>query len=121
MVSGWKSLQPERTIRPFSERRLSMVFGMSLQTYTLIHVLISFAGISSGFVVMFGLLTGKRLDRWTATFLATTAATSITGYGFPVTGLLPSHIIGAISLVVLAIATVARSPRHLAGGGAGPT
>jgi hypothetical protein len=92
-----------------------MVLGMSLQAYTLLHVLISLAGIGSGIVVMYGLLSGKRLDRWTAVFLITTAATSITGFGFPLVKLLPSHIIAAISLVVLAIASVARYSRHLAG------
>jgi pimeloyl-ACP methyl ester carboxylesterase len=43
-----------------------MVFGMSLATYTLLHTLISLVGIATGLVVLFGLLTGKRMDRWTA-------------------------------------------------------
>jgi len=84
------------------------VFGMSLATYTLVHVLISLVGIGSGFVVLFGLVTAKRLEGWTALFLATTVATSVTGYGFPFEHLLPSHIVGAISLVVLAVAIAAR-------------
>ena len=84
------------------------VFGMSLATYTLVHVLISLVGIASGFVVLFGLVTAKRLEGWTALFLATTVATSVTGYGFPFEHLLPSHIVGAISLVVLAVAIAAR-------------
>src|SRR5262249_31563941 len=41
-------------------------------------------------------------------FLITTAATSATGYGFPVEHLMPSHIVGAVSLLVLLIAVVAR-------------
>jgi hypothetical protein len=61
----------------------SMILGMSTATYTFLHVLISLVGIASGFVVLFGLLTKKRLDRWTALFLITTAATSVTGFGFP--------------------------------------
>ncbi len=92
-----------------------MVFGMSLATYTLVHVLISLVGIASGFVVLIGLVAGKRFDRWTAVFLATTVATSVTGYGFPFEHLLPSHIVGAISLVVLAVALLARYTFHLAG------
>ena len=76
-----------------------MVFGMSLGTYTLVHVVISLVGIGSGFVVLYGLLTGKRLDRWTAVFLATTVVTSVTGFGFPVQKLLPSHVVGAISFL----------------------
>ena len=35
------------------------VFGMSLGTYTFVHVLISLVGIASGFVILFGLIAGK--------------------------------------------------------------
>jgi uncharacterized membrane protein SirB2 len=65
-------------------------------------------------VVLFGLLTGKRLDGWTAVFLATTVATSVTGFGFPFHHFSPPHYVGVISLVVLAIAIVARYSLHLA-------
>ena len=91
------------------------VFGMSLATYTLLHVLISLAGIASGIVVLAGWIAGKSLPRWTAVFLATTVATSVTGYGFPFEHLLPSHVVGAISLVVLAVAIAARYAFHLRG------
>jgi hypothetical protein len=40
-----------------------MVVGMSSETFTLIHVLISLVGISSGIVVMYGFLSNQRLDR----------------------------------------------------------
>ena len=75
----------------------------------------SLVGIGSGVVVMFGLLARKPLDGWTALFLATTVATSVTGFGFPVDHLLPSHKVGIISLVVLAVAILARYALHLAG------
>jgi hypothetical protein len=88
---------------------------MSLATYTLVHVLISLVGIATGLVVLIGLVAGQRFDRWTAVFLATTVATSVTGFGFPFEHLLPSHIVGAISLVVLAAALLARYAFHLAG------
>jgi hypothetical protein len=88
---------------------------MSTATYTLLHVLISLVGIASGLVVMFGLLTGRRLDAWTATFLATTALTSIGGFGFPFDRLLPSHIVGILSLAVLVFAIPARYIFELAG------
>ena len=91
------------------------VFGMSLAAYTLLHVVISLVGIATGLVVSFGLVTGKGLERWTAAFLATTVATSVTGYGFPFHHLLPSHIVGFISLVVLAVAIAARYAFHLRG------
>jgi hypothetical protein len=86
-----------------------------MATYTLIHVLISLVGIASGLVVVaFGLVTGRRLDGWTALFLTTTLLTSLTGFGFPFTHVLPSHVVGVISLVVLGLAIFARYGRHLA-------
>jgi hypothetical protein len=93
-----------------------MLLAMTLENFTLIHVLISLLGIASGLIVLFGLLTGRRMQGWTALFLATTVLTSLTGYMFPFTHLLPSHIVGAISLVALAIAIFARYFRHLAAG-----
>ena len=58
--------------------------GMTLSTFTLVHVMISLACIVSGLVVVYGLLTGKHLDGWTTIFLATTVSTSVTGFRFPV-------------------------------------
>jgi hypothetical protein len=92
-----------------------MVLGMSLHTFTLLHVIISLAGIASGFVVVYGLFNSKPLPGWTATFLTTTVLTSATGYLFPVEKILPSHIVGAISLVVLAIAIFALYAKRAAG------
>ena len=90
-----------------------MVLGMSLQTFTLIHVSISLAGIASGLVVLYGFLTNRRLDGWTAVFLLTTALTSLTGFLFPFTAATPAIKLGIISLVVLAIAIVTRYTLHL--------
>ena len=87
-----------------------------MATYTLVHVVLSLVGIATGLLVLLGLLAGKRYNASTAVFLATTVATSLTGYGFPFEHLLPSHIVGAVSLVVLALAIYARYARHLAGG-----
>jgi hypothetical protein len=95
---------------------MTTILGMSTATYTLIHVLISLAGIGSGLVVMYGLLGGNRLDRWTALFLTTTVLTSVTGFGFPFDHLTPANKVGIISLTVLAVAIIARYPLHLAGG-----
>jgi hypothetical protein len=92
-----------------------MVLGMTLATFTLVHVLLSLAGIATGLVVMYGFLTGKRLNGWTAIFLTTTVLTSVTGFLFPVEHLLPSHIVGILSLVVLAAAILARYAFHLTG------
>jgi hypothetical protein len=89
---------------------------MFLAAYTLIHVAISLIGIWSGFVVLAGMLQGRRLDGWTKIFLWTTILTSVTGFGFPATHVTPGHVIGVISLVLLAVAVVARYRRQLAGG-----
>jgi len=98
-----------------SGREYIMIFGMSLATYTLLHVLISLIGIGSGLIVVFGFLTAKPLNGITALFLITTVLTSVSGFGFPFDRLLPSHIVGIISLVVLAVAIPARYIFHLAG------
>jgi hypothetical protein len=92
-----------------------MVLGMSLPTFTLVHTLISLVGIASGGVVAYGLVTGKPLPGITAIFLSSTILTSLTGFLFPVEHLLPSHIIGILTLLVLALAIAARYALHLAG------
>lgn len=92
-----------------------MIWGMSTATFTLFHVVLSLIGIGSGLIVLFGLIAGKRRDILTAIFLITTVATSVTGFAFPFTHLLPSHKTGIISLIVLAIAIPARYIFHMAG------
>ena len=87
-----------------------------MKVFTIIHVAISLAGIFSGFVVLFGLLAGKRLDGWTALFLTTTVLTSVTGFFFPFHGITPAIIVGIISLVMLTVSIFARYFRQLAGG-----
>lgn len=87
----------------------------NLQTYTIIHVLISLAAIVSGMVMTGGLFESRRLPRPTRVFLSTTALTSLTGFGFPFDHLLPSHIVGLLTLGMLIIATFARYGRGLAG------
>ena len=98
-----------------AERILIMMQGMSLSTFTLVHVIISLAGLGTGFIVLYGLLNSKRQDGWTAIFLVTTVLTSVTGIMFPFEKLLPSHILAALSLIVLAIAIVARYTFRMAG------
>jgi hypothetical protein len=87
----------------------------ALPTFTIIHVAISLAAIASGFIVLFGMIANRRLDRWTAFFLATTIMTSVTGFGFPIKGMTPGIAFGIISLVTLAAVIYARYPRDLAG------
>jgi len=79
--------------------------GFSLSAFTLLHVLISLIGIIAGLIALTGWLKSDPARTPTATFLATTILTSATGFMFPFTKLLPSHIVGIISLVLLAVAT----------------
>jgi hypothetical protein len=79
-----------------------------LAVFTDFHVALSLVGIFAGFVVMSGFFASKNLARPSTVFLSTTLATSITGYFFPFHGILPSHIVGLISIIVLIIAIMAR-------------
>jgi len=90
--------------------------SLGLEIFTIFHVVLSLIGILAGFVVVYGLLTANRLDGWTKVFLWTTVLTSVTGYLFPFHKLLPSHIVGAISLAILALCIYSRYGRKLAGG-----
>jgi hypothetical protein len=92
-----------------------MILGMSTSTFTLLHVLLSLVGIGSGLLVLYRMIRGKRFDGATAIFLVTTALTSLTGFLFPFERVLPSHILGVISLAALVVAFMARYGRNLAG------
>jgi hypothetical protein len=94
-----------------------MILGLfSFPAYALIHVLLSLTGIITGLVVVGGFMAGVRFRGWIATFLVTTVLTNLTGFGFPFRTLLPSHIVGGISLLILPVAFVALYPKGLAGG-----
>ena len=88
---------------------------MILGILTFVHVALSLAGIGAGFAVLFGMLTAKRFDVWTKVFLWTTVATSVTGFLFPFHRLLPSHIVGIVSLIALVFAIRAHSRLRLSG------
>ena len=92
-----------------------MVFGLSLATYTFIHVVLSLAGLVAGAVVVIGMLRSQRQDGWTALYLVLMLATVVTGFGFPFTHFLPSHAVGILSLLLLVAAVFARYSFHLRG------
>ena len=92
-----------------------MILGMSLATFTTVHVAISLIAIVAGLVVMGGMLGSNRQPGLTAIFLLFTILTSATGFLFPFTQLLPSHMIGILSLVLLAIACIALYGMKLSG------
>lgn len=92
-----------------------MILGMSTETFTLVHVLISLVGIVSGLAVLFGWLTRRLLSAWSTIFLTSTVATSVTGFLFPLHKVTPAVVVGIISLLLLAVAIFALYVRHLAG------
>ena len=92
-----------------------MIFGMSLSAFTTLHVVISLIGIAAGIVVLFGMFVSNPLPGWTALFLGATILTSATGFLFPFTKLLPSHVVGIISLAILAVTVFALYSYNLAG------
>ena len=53
-----------------------MVLGISITTFTLLHVLVSLLALIAGLVVVGGLAAGARLDGWTGLFLLTTFLTT---------------------------------------------
>src|SRR5580692_11876911 len=92
-----------------------MVLGMSLATFTLVHVIISLIAIVAGIIVMFGMLGSHRPGGLTALFLVTTILTNATGFLFPFEGFKPSYVIATLSLVLLLIACIALYGMKLAG------
>ena len=92
-----------------------MVLGMSLSAFTQFHVALSLIGIATGFVVLFGMWSARRMEGWTAVFLATTVATSVTGFLFPFKAIGPPHVFGVISLVLLAFAVLGYYTYRLVG------
>ncbi|WP_428666826.1 hypothetical protein [Reyranella sp.] len=92
-----------------------MVLGMSLATFTLVHVVISLVGIASGLIVMWQLVRNRALGLSNTIFLVTTIATSVTGFLFPFNGVTPALAFGVISLVILAVALFALFAGNLIG------
>jgi len=88
---------------------------MDLATLTAVHTGISLIAIVAGFPVMAGLSRGGVAPFWTPLFLVTAIATSVTGYFFPFNGVLPSHIVGAVALLILAVTLYAAYGAHYAG------
>jgi hypothetical protein len=92
-----------------------MILGLSTSAFTTLHVIISLIGIVAGLIVLAALLANRYSKLWTGVFLLFTVLTSVTGFFFPITVIGPPHIVGGISLVVLAIALVALCGGKLAG------
>ena len=92
-----------------------MTWGIPTDTFLQIHVILSLIGIASGFIVLYGLLTGNPLAAWTAIFLVTTILTGVTGFPLPPFGFDPPRAVGIILLILLALAVLALYAFRLAG------
>src|SRR4030088_3260241 len=92
-----------------------MILGMSLSSFTALHVIISLIAIVSGVIVMFGLLGSHKMPGLTAIFLLFTILTSATGFLFPFEKLLPSHTVGILSRMMLVIAFISLYAMRLSG------
>ena len=84
-----------------------MIFGMSIGTFTVVHVVISLVAIVSGFIVTAGLFTSDSRPKWTALFLLMTLLTSVTGFMFPFVSVTPAFVTGIIALSALAVTLLA--------------
>jgi hypothetical protein len=92
-----------------------MILGLSTAAFTALHVAVSLFAIVAGAIVVGRMLGGRADSRWTAVYLGATLFTSVSGFFFPASAILPSHIFGALSLVVLVLAAAALYLFHLTG------
>ena len=92
-----------------------MTLGLSLENFTILHTAISLIQLVSGLVVVWGLTTSRSSSTWTAIYLVSAVLTCVTGFMFPVSAFLPSHAVGILSLILLALAVIALYGKHLAG------
>src|SRR5262245_34154606 len=109
----WKFFWRRSNLRSGSQRGAS-----HMGTLVLIHVVISLIAIVAGLVVMSKMLGSDRVPGLTAIFLSTTILTNATGFVIPPflnDKFLPSHAIGILSLVLLAIACFALYSKNLGG------
>ncbi len=93
-----------------------MILGMSIAASVTLHTVISVVALLAGLVVAGGMLGARALPGWTALFLLTTLVTDVTGFFLPADRILPSHVVGGVSLVAVLVAAFAYYPRKLAGG-----
>jgi hypothetical protein len=85
-----------------------VIIGLSVATFTLVHVAITLIAILAGFIVLYGLLRSRRMDTVTDIFVIFTVLTLVTGFMFPFHGLTPAFNLGIISGVILIPTLIAR-------------
>ena len=82
---------------------------------TLVHLAISLLAIVTGLPVLAAMMKGQTPVTLTGIFLGLTVLTSVTGFLFHNEHVTPAMIVGAISLIILAVALFSLYGRHLAG------
>jgi len=82
---------------------------------TLGHIAITLIGIASGLIALAAMVKGREAKGWIALFLLFTVLTSVSGFFFAADHITPAQIVGALSLLVLALALYALYGRQLAG------
>jgi len=92
-----------------------VILGMSITTFTVVHVVISLIAIAAGAIACARMLEGRPLDRWSSVFLLFTVLTTVTGFLFPITVFTPAIGVGIVSAVALALALAALHVGRLAG------
>lgn len=80
-----------------------------LGVYTAIHVVISVVAILVGVPAISQMLRGELKSTAVFWFFSLTALTCLTGFGFPVSSITPAHVVGVITLGLLAVSYFARS------------
>ena len=92
-----------------------MILGMPTAAFTALHVVISLIALGSGVIVVAGMWRARPLPGWTAVFLVTTIATSVSGFFFHSKSFGAPHVVGIISLAILGVALLALYRYALAG------
>jgi hypothetical protein len=92
-----------------------MILGLSIENFTLLHVVISLIGIVSGVIALAGMLRNDTPGWITHVFLATTVLTTITGFLFPITAFTPALGTGVVSTGLLILALLGLYVFHLTG------
>jgi hypothetical protein len=92
-----------------------MILGLSIENFTLLHVVISLVAIVTGLIALAAMLRSRAPDWITHVFLVTTLLTTLTGFLFPITAFTPALGTGIVSTLLLIPALLGLYVFHLRG------
>jgi hypothetical protein len=116
VLSLWRAVSRQSSVVGVGQQwGRSMILGMSVGAFTLLHVIVTLVAIGSGLIVVGGMFASHRVPGTTALFLFTTALTSLTGFLFPIHGFTPALGVGVVACLILAVALFALYKEHLVG------